>query len=107
MSGVGVRDDDIGADLLTALQRHACRAAIFHRDLINRFAQQNAPTLIAHDIRHSLGNRSNTAHGVVDAIGLLQIADQDVNRRDVEWITADEERVKGQGHTQAFILYPF
>ena len=62
--------------------------------------------LILNNAGHGLGNRSDTAHRIMDTEFLFEMADQDIHRGHVKRIPPDKERMEAKRHPQSFILKP-
>ena len=106
MSGIGIGDDDGGAQNLARGQADTLRGAVADEDLVHLGTESDQAALPFDDAHHGVGDRLHAADGVVDAVFLLEMRDERVHRRHVHRVAADEERVKRQSHAQAFVLHP-
>ena len=101
---VRVRHHQIGSKHLTICQAHPRGAAVLKQDLIHLGIQPQGPALRSDHPRHGQGNRPHPAHRIVNPEFLLEVANEDIHRRHMERIAANEQRMERQRKAQTLIL---
>ena len=103
--GIGIRHDDVGSQNISRRQLDATGAAVLDENLVNLGLHPERAALFADNLGHVFGNRSNAAHGVMHSEFLFEMRHENVHRRHIERIAADEQRMKRQCHAQPLIFY--
>ena len=101
---IRIRHHDIGAQHLTTHQPHTRGATRFQHNLIDLGIQPQATALRSNHPRQRQRKRRHPAHRIMNPEFLLQMADQDIHRRHMKRIAADEQRVKRQREPQGFVF---
>ncbi len=104
-AGIGIGHDNIRSQAFTIYGDHARGAPVLQRDLGDVLVQPNLSALILDHANHGIGHRLHTAHGIMDAEFLFEVADKYIHAGDAGRIATDEQRVKRQRHAQTFVLH--
>ena len=93
-SRVGVRDDDVRVDTLTAIEHHAGRAAVFDKDLADRGVHTQRAALRFDQRDEPIHQATRPAHRKMDAVAALELGNQRVYRRRRKRVAANQQRME-------------
>ncbi len=103
---IGIGHDDVGCDGLTTGQPQARGAAILAEDFADLGLIAECSALPCDESGKAPDDGACAAHGPVHAEAPFEIGDEAVDRRDLEGMPADEQRMEAQRHAELRVLHP-
>ena len=104
MRRFGVGDDDIGLDRAAVGEAEARGARALAGDLRHFAVEMDVAALALHQLRHGPDQCAGSADRKMHAILPFEIGDHAVDRRHLERVAADEQRVEAERHADLGVL---